>query len=255
MARLTAPATPVTATVTPTLSESFQTNIGDQANERLPDGSVVKLNTDTELTVVYSTAERNVFLRRGEAHFDVAHDADHPFRVHVGNRIVEAIGTAFNVQVRPDGEIEVTVTEGSVKVTRAGMAPTVPALPNVQAVAIDPLDATLVEGQVAILDEAAAVGQAVAQIMRLEPVDLDIKLAWQRGMLVFQGEPLQQMLAEVGRYTTTEFILADAELAGVRVGGYFRTGDIDGLLVALRENFKIDSEITTSNRIVLRAAD
>jgi transmembrane sensor len=254
-ARFVPPATPIGAAAAQTLTESFKTTIGGQESEQLPDGSVVRLNTDTELTVVYSTAARNVFLRRGEAHFNVAHAADHPFRVHVGSRVVEAIGTAFNVHLRTDGEIEVTVTEGKVTVTRAGMAPTVPAAQKVEAIGIESLDATLVEGQVAILDEAATLGQAVPQITRLEPVDLDIKLAWQRGMLVFQGEPLQEMLAEVGRYTTTEFVLADTKLASVRVGGYFRAGDIDGLLVALRENFKIDSETTTDNRIVLRAAD
>lgn len=249
------PAAPVRPAVAHERTESFKTTIGNQASERLPDGSVVRLNTDTELTVVYSTAERNVFLRRGEAHFNVAHDVDHPFRVHVGNRIVEAVGTAFNVQLRQDGDIEVTVTEGTVKVTRAGAAPTLPAPRSVRVTPAESLDATLVEGQLAILDQAAALDQtAVPQIMRLEPVDLDIKLAWQRGMLVFQGEPLREMLAEVSRYTTTEFVLADADLASVRVGGYFRAGDIDGLLVALRENFKIDSEITTDNRIVLRAA-
>jgi len=249
------PATPEQAVLAKTLNESFETTIGGQESEQLPDGSVVRLNTDTELTVVYSKVERNVFLRRGEAHFNVAHDADHPFRVHVGNRVVEAVGTAFNVQLRPDGDIEVTVTEGTVRVIREGKEPTVPARQNLQPVDIDALDATLVEGQLAILGEASPVSEAVPLITRLAPVDLDIKLAWQRGMLIFRGEPLQEMLEEVGRYTTTQFVLADPELATVRVGGYFRAGDIDGLRVALRENFNIDSELAADNRIVLRGAD
>lgn len=254
-ARYLAPPTVVDAGVVQALTESFETVIGGQVSERLPDGSVVSLNTDTEVTVVYSAASRDVFLRRGEANFEVAHAADHPFRVYVGARIVEATGTAFNVQLRPSGEIEVTVTEGSVKVSRAGMAPIVPAPLTLQSTVDSDLDTSLVAGQVATLDEAADLGQNGPQIARLEPVDLDIKLAWQRGMLVFQGEPLQQMLAEVGRYTTAQFVLADQDLANVRVGGYFRTGDINGLLVALRENFSIDSEVTADNRIVLRAQE
>lgn len=255
LARYLAPPAVVDAGVVQAMTESFETIIGGQVSERLPDGSIVSLNTDTEVTVVYSAAARDVFLRRGEANFEVAHAADHPFRVHVGARIVEATGTAFNVQLRPSGEIEVTVTEGSVRVLRAGMAPAPPAVLTIQPAVDGGLDASLVAGQVAILDEAADLGQSGPQIARLEPVDLDIKLAWQRGMLVFQGEPLQQMLAEVGRYTTAQFVLADQDLANVRVGGYFRTGDIDGLLVALRENFSIDSEVTMDNRIVLRAQE
>ena len=74
-------------------------------------------------------------------------------------------------------------------------------------------------------------------------------------MLVFQGEPAETMLAEVGRYTTSEFMLADRELAQVRVAGYFRAGDIEGLLAAsrLRDNFRIESQLI-GERVVLRSA-
>jgi transmembrane sensor len=221
--RYGSPAVVVDERVVEALTEDFATTIGGQVSERLPDGSVVSLNTDTEVTVVYSATARDVFLRRGEANFEVAHAADHPFRVHVGARIVEATGTAFNVQLRPSGEIEVTVTDGSVKVLRAGVVPTVPTPPSIEARMDSDLDTSLVAGQVALLGEATALGQGSPQIARLQPVDLDIKLAWQRGMLVFQGEPLQEMLAEVGRYTTAQFVLADEELGNVRVGGYLRS--------------------------------
>jgi transmembrane sensor len=73
-------------------------------------------------------------------------------------------------------------------------------------------------------------------------------------MMVFQGEPLPQMLGEFGRYTDTQFVLDGDDLRDVRVGGYFRAGDVDGLLLALRENFKIDSERLGTDRIVLRTA-
>jgi transmembrane sensor len=62
------------------------------------------------------------------------------------------------------------------------------------------------------------------------------------------------MLAEVARYTTARFDIEDDSLRDVRVGGYFRAGDVDGLLLALRENFNIESERVGANRIVLRSA-
>lgn len=237
--------------------ETFETAVGGRATQQLPDGSVITLNTDTEIGVAFVEQSRDVYLRRGEAHFDVAHAAE-PFLVYVGSQTLEAVGTAFNVHLRPDGDVELTVTEGSVRVTQAPRADLPagarPELRSAQAPLAAALDATVVEGELAILDESAVSGGAQPQIIRLEPADMDAKIAWQRGMLIFRGEPLQQMLGEITRYTTTEFVLAGDELNDVRVGGYFRAGDVDGLLLALRENFQIESERLGANRIVLRAA-
>jgi transmembrane sensor len=83
---------------------------------------------------------------------------------------------------------------------------------------------------------------------------MDARLAWQRGMLIFQGETLEVVLSEIDRYTNTDFLLADDSLRSVRIGGYFRAGDIDGLLIALRENFNIDSRRDEKNRIILSVA-
>jgi transmembrane sensor len=234
--------------------ETFETTVGGHATQQLSDGSVITLNTDTEVGVAFVEQSRDVYLRRGEAHFAVAHAAQ-PFRVHVGNQTLEAVGTAFNVHLRPDGDVELTVTEGSVRVTMGTRADLpVGARPSAQAPLAPAVDATVVEGELAILDESAVSGGAQPQIVRLEPADMDAKIAWQRGMLIFRGEPLLQMLGEITRYTTTEFVLASDELNDVRVGGYFRAGDVDGLLLALHENFQIESERLGANRIVLRAA-
>jgi transmembrane sensor len=237
------------------VSERFRTAVGEYMAEQLPDGTVVTLNTDTSVDVVYSEARRDVFLRKGEAHFEVAHAPEWPFYVHVGGSVVQAVGTAFNVRLGAEGGIEVTVIEGKVQIGRAEE----PGSPNdAQNVAV-PLtqpstwDATVVGGQVAVLDGAAA-AKSAPQIAQIEPVDIDIKLAWQRGMLVFRGESLGMILSEVGRYTTTQFVLADQDLAAIRVGGYFRAGDVDGLLLFLRENFQIESEPADNDRVILRAA-
>lgn len=229
----------------------YSTAVGVQSTEPLPDGSMLALNTDTDVEVAFTAEERNVFLHRGEAHFVVAHDERHPFRVYVGARVVQAVGTAFNVHYRPGGDVEVTVTDGRVRVTDrqedAGGAPHAD-----YAAGSAEIDTMIVEGEALLLDDAAALAQAAPLV--LEPVQIDIKLAWQRGMLIFQGEPLATVLAEVGRYTTTRFDLGDSSLGTVRVGGYFRAGDIDGLLVALRENFHIQSTVVDPDRIVLTQA-
>ena len=87
-------------------------------------------------------------------------------------------------------------------------------------------------------------------VQGLDPTEIEVQLSWQHGMLVFDGEPLEAVLLEIGRYTTVVFA-PDASIRSVRVGGYFRAGDVDGLLLALRESFDIDSRQTADGRIAL----
>jgi len=233
----------------PIVALTVETEIGGRRAERLPDASTVTLNTNTAVRIEYSADARDVFIERGEAYFSVAAEPQRPFRVHAGGSTVEAVGTAFNVKVA-DGNVEVTVTQGRVKLRDRGPAPSAA---NGESRVPGLFDITLIEGEVAVVDRGERVRDAVPQIRRLEQTQLDIKLAWQRGMLIFEGEPLDAMLAEMERYTTADFVVEDEHLRGIRIGGYFRAGDVDALLIALRENFDIESE-RVGDMIVLRRA-
>jgi len=222
----------------------YSTPIGESLTIRPRDGSIITLNTSSALTVQYSDEARDVFLERGEANFDVAHDPLRPFNVHVGERVLQAVGTAFNVRVRAPDNIELTVTEGKVKVLAAGAATP----DSAGEAAVVPAETTVAAHEIVTM-------RADGQFIRsADPAELDARLAWQRGMLIFKGEPLEFVLSEIDRYTETEFVLADEALRTVRVGGYFRTGDIEGLLEALRMNFGIDSRREGAHRIILSAA-
>jgi transmembrane sensor len=214
----------------------IETSVGSNRTVALSDGSAVVLNTDTKLAVSFEPGHRDLRLARGEAHFRVAHDARAPFRVYAGGRLIQAVGTAFSVRLNEDGEIVVMVTDGTVSVAAAESS----------AVA----EAQLVNAQQVLTLDSAGHGS----VQDLEPVAVDMRLAWQRGMLVFQGEPLAEMLKEFDRYTTESFVIADPQLRKLRVGGYFRAGDVDALLIALRENFNIASSRDAVGRIVLSAA-
>ena len=63
-------------------SNVLATTIGEQRAVRLPDRSVVQLNTDSRVEIRFSKTAREVRLLRGEALFSVEHDATRPFRVH-----------------------------------------------------------------------------------------------------------------------------------------------------------------------------
>lgn len=209
----------------------YETAVGKQLATTLPDGSAITLNTDTALDVVYAAHERLVVLVRGEALFNVAHDAARPFRVRAGSRLVQAVGTVFNVWRPSDDVVEVTVSQGRVKVlerhpeNEAGAAGTVR----------PPRELTLSAGELAVLDEVST------QVRHLEAAQIEARQAWQHGMLIYQGETLDTVLADVSRYTTVRFVVADASIRSKRVGGIFHAGDIEGFLLALRESFGIET--------------
>ena len=213
----------------------YDTAVGEQSTVRLSDGSIVTLNTDSSIEVRYDDAQRAVLLLRGEVFFEVAHDAAHPFRVLAGDRLLEAVGTAFNVRLDRGNDVRMVVTEGKVRV-----APRVADAVPQQSVP----PAIVNAGSLAVMHEGPMVVQGV------DAIAMEAQLSWRRGMLVFNGEPLNSVLLEIGRYTTVVFA-PDDSIRNVRVGGYFRTGDIDGLLVALRESFDIDSRRTADGRIAL----
>lgn len=240
---LAAPQVAQTPAVPEPESRTYSTIVGESLTVRPGDGSVITLNTGSIVTVKYSANAREVFLERGEASFDVAHDPSRPFNVHAGERVLQAVGTAFNVRLVAADRVELTVTEGRVKVIPdRGPGSAEPA----REPALTPLETTVAAQEIATIEDDAQ------SVRRLEPAELDARLAWQRGMLIFKGETLDAVISEVDRYTNTEFVLEDEALRVVRVGGYFRTGDIDGLLEALRTNFGIASR-REGNRIVLSA--
>jgi transmembrane sensor len=235
------PEAPSAATASEFSAHNYHTPVGSQLAAPLSDGSVITLNTDTSVDVEYTASQRLIVLRKGEANFNVAHDATRPFQVQVGARVVQALGTVFNVKLGTGKDVRVSVSEGTVKVldrppsqpTRAAPAPAHTEL--------------LVRA-----GDQATIGDDGEQVRHIGVSQIEANSAWQHGMLVYKGETLATVIADVSRYTTVRFSISDDSIRSKRVGGVFRAGDVDGLLVALRESFGIDAR-REGNVIVLTA--
>lgn len=225
------------------LLTQLSTTVGEQKPITLSDGSVVYLNTDSQVQVDYSPGIRNIRLIKGEAHFDVAHDRNRPFIVTAALNTVTAIGTAFNVQLVNDG-FELLVTEGRVLVKNAQQR-------NEQARFNN--NATPLEGEGTLLNagQKAMIAPLSAQAVSLSLEQMQNDLAWRQGIVVFHGEPLAEALLEISRYMPINFKLADEHVKQVRVAGFFKTGDLDGLLAALANNFQISHQKVDSQTILL----
>lgn len=229
------------------VTDKVQTGIGEQKNVVLADGSTLHLNTNSIVTVNFSEDARNIVLLRGEAHFDVAHDTSRPFSVTAGNNTVTAVGTAFNMQYVDDNAFELVVTDGKVLVKDRFNA----FQSNTSLFSSKPIAE---EGLLMFAGEKATVKGDVEARKNLTQNDIDDDLAWQQGMIVFKGEPLETVLAEIGRYTPVRFTITEEALRQRRVAGYFKVGDIDGLLSALKNSFNVDYKKVTDSNVQLSIA-
>ncbi|HEX4267885.1 MAG TPA: FecR domain-containing protein [Steroidobacteraceae bacterium] len=205
----------------------MSTAVGQQRHVTLADGSELSLNTNTVLAVKLTSQRRDIYLRRGEAHFDVVHDASRPFFVHAGDAVIRDVGTQFEVRLESDRDIDVLVDQGEVEVR--GLAATArPTTPGSAAGGNDDWVRALSAGEQLLI-----AGPHLA-ITSVSPRQIADDLAWREGAVVFQGEPLSQALAEVGRYTRAHVVLAGPQLASLKISGRFRTDDVRGFFRALQ---------------------
>lgn len=168
---------------------------GGQYRLMLPDGSKVWLNAVSSIRYPTAfTGKERVVEITGEAYFEVAKDATHPFKilVHkeeplspgdeagVGDMEISVLGTHFNVNAYNDEpNIKTTLVEGSVKVTR-----------DKQNVVIKPGEQTELNksGTLKIIHDA----------------DIDEAVAWRNGLFEFQDADLQSILRQVMRWYDVE---------------------------------------------------
>lgn len=222
----------------------YQTGIGEQKTITLDDGSLLSLNTSSIVEVEFTSENRDIIISRGEAHFEVAPDATRPFVVTAGNNKVIAIGTAFNVQLLKDERFELLVTEGKVLVSEISQ-PMPQNISQLKSLDFEALGDILVSGDTGIFNGNKSESRSTLSLDQVQR-----NLSWQQGMLVFQGEPLEDALTEMNRYADIRFEIQDEALKSLRVAGYFKVGDSKGLLHALENNFQIEHH-TVNNVIQL----
>ena len=252
----------------------YLTAVGQQKSLTLPGGSLVVLNTNSQIEVAYSKQYRNIRLLQGEAYFEVAEDPEHPFRVYAGAGRVQAIGTAFNVHLREDG-LNVFVTEGKVALASLGVSralpedyliagnqersPVIDTYLNTESEELGTLEA----GQSVTIDKELSSSDSI-ETARQELIDsvdtvdkreLDRRQSWRNGLLVFSGETLEQVVEEISRYTTVSIEIADSKVRQIQIGGRFKTGDIDNMFSALEANFGLEVNRLSYNRAQLTLAE
>lgn len=165
----------------------FTADKGQQSTVRLTDGTKVRLNVDSRLTVSegFETGRRKVTLE-GEAYFEVARDTSRPFIVHTKNTSIQVLGTAFNVQsYASTEETRVAVSKGKVEVrTRLS----------------NDRDAQRQDTAAVLLPRSLALISVHGMEAIRKGVDLSRELAWTNENLVFQDTPFDEVVRKLERW-------------------------------------------------------
>jgi transmembrane sensor len=225
----------------------YVSGTGERRVIHLDDGSTVTLNTQSRMRVWLSHQRRDIELVDGEALFTVAHDAGRPFRVHVGHTVVEAVGTEFSVYRGQHGT-KVAVVEGRVKIF-AYQSPA-PLILNPNAVAWTDVGAADFQRPpppipVSAREEAQVSGESGSSApfdverRNVSALELEHHLAWVNGQLIFDNATLAETVEEFNRYNRRKLKISDPTLAQLRIGGAFRSTNVDDLIVELHDLFGV----------------
>lgn len=209
----------------------FRTAIGEQLTVRLPDGSLMELNSNSVARVDYSSHRRLIHLDRGEAFFKVDHDAGRPFRVAAREGWIQDVGTQFDVYLRP-ASVRVTVSEGTVRVatSRDSLAATQEPAAGRRSDSLTLTGGEQADVAAGHVRERALSAEQVAEAME-----------WRSGTIHFDDQPLAEVVAELDRYSVEQLVIEDDALGSLRVGGTFQASPkgATALLGMLEQNFGI----------------
>jgi len=214
----------------PVQQQMYVTAVGETRTVALPDGSEVKLNTNSELIVNFSRDERRTQLLRGEAYFDVARQTSRPFTVAAGSANIRVLGTQFNVERNPENT-RVSVTGGTVAVSEARTAS-----------GLQPESVKLTRNQ-----KVSVSRSGLSDVGRTSPEEA---LDWTHGQLVFDETPLGEALEELNRYLQVPAAAAPG-LNDQTLSGTFELSDPESTLSAIATALGLEQDQSDPNLTLL----
>jgi transmembrane sensor len=179
---------------------------GEQRRLVLADGSAVTMNTDTALAFNDGGERRGVKILSGEAYFEVQPDKTRPFIVETEQGTVRVVGTRFNVKT---GDATLVDVESGIVVCAGQQGDS----------------RQLTAGQ-----HTRIVSEGVDAVTG---IDAGRAFAWLDGRLIFQDQPLEEVIAELDRYHPGVIVITDAKLAKTRITGNYKLKDTDAIVRAL----------------------
>nr|WP_314484348.1 FecR domain-containing protein [uncultured Pseudomonas sp.] len=189
-------------------SSDYATATGERKSVKLPDGSLLQLNTRSAVDVAFNGQQLSIDLKQGEIMLDCRQAArgNTSATVRTGTALLQTYGGRFVGRVEDDCT-RVVVGEGrvSARTQRTGLIQWL---------------------------EPGGAWRVTANGAELEaPSGMDA-LAWTEGLIVGKDMPLSDFLAQVSRYRRGYLSCSD-DVAELRLSGVFRLEDPERLLRVL----------------------
>ena len=190
----------------------FAAKKGSTLKLRLPDSSIVQLNSGSSIKISssYGISNRNVMLK-GEGYFEVAHNKQTPFIVEVKDAKINVLGTNFNLSgYDQDNHVKATLISGSIAVNTIS-------------------DKTVIKpGQQAIVNN-----QSIIHVNN--NVNLVQILAWREGVFRFQDESIEFIMSELSKWYNINDVQISNNIKDKFTGSIKRTKQLKDVLNALEE--------------------
>ena len=193
-------------------SENLEVDLADQTKITLRKNSKVRYPSS------YSDTIRLVALDEGEAFFKVKRDESKPFIVETPSTYIEVLGTSFNIEIIDSNEIEVSVTEGLVRVYGGK-------------------DRT--EGQAYIdLKKGERCRRNANGLFRLEKISLN-SISWLTGNLRFNNQSLLEVFKDLEHHYNVKFKVDNEAIYDCRLTAKFKKQELKAILENLQKTFDL----------------
>lgn len=198
----------------------------------LPDGTLVRLNSDSKLSYdldMQSRSQRNVTIT-GEAFFKVAHDKRRPFIVETNKIAIKVLGTEFNVRDYPgDRKSETTLIKGSIELTindRSGQKFLLKPSEKFALIKNSKKPSGRNEGSVLMIGNISPVKFGDQEYIE--------EISWTENKLVFENESFEDLSPKLERWYNVKIILNDPNIKSYRFTGVFIKENIIQALEAMQ---------------------
>ncbi|MEM6526120.1 MAG: FecR domain-containing protein [Bacteroidota bacterium] len=171
------------------LYQNVQTKRGEKRTVKLPDGSTIRMNYETEIRVPekFEGTERVVYLK-GHAHFEVARNEKKPFIIYTEATKTEVLGTSFDINTKGVNETEIIVTSGKVAFSEKARTDNWVTL---------------------TINDRALLGADKSMVK--EKVDAQKLTAWAENQLVFDDQTLSEIIKVLQPWYDVEISVKSAE--------------------------------------------
>ncbi|QNK63638.1 DUF4974 domain-containing protein [Pedobacter sp. PAMC26386] len=210
----------------------------------LTDGTVITLNKNSEIKLAenFNPAQRELWLK-GEAFFEVKHDARHPFTVHTRLNDIKVLGTSFNVNAYPDAAlIETSLIHGSVQVESKKYPGYKVLLKPDQKLSFKETPAD----KNANLKKIFLVSSLGSKSVNHQPEEIK----WVRNQMVIDNEPLSAIAEKLQKWYGIEIYIADSEVKDYRYSGTFENESVIKTLEALQIAYPFEFK-AGQNKIII----